>query len=270
MPVNQTIAAFNATETPIVLANEAKAELAARAMFQVPEEMFRRPSVTICSIWPHELESKPFSRGGKGRVIYRIAAGSPEKPSYLRVDNTYDMIQQQDGPQSIQQVAAPITGAHQAQNLVQYWVGDHPGNQAGRKGVGIINGDVATPEEIARLVKQQHNFLHFLVDRADDYHRVGKSFKISGEHKRALEMLRLDIKMHPWYTSIIQLYNDCPECSEKIFNTATKCRYCSISLAQYFLDRDIEVDAAIWPNVPKEMEFQKKRAKNKKEQVGAF
>ena len=113
--------------------------------------------------------------------------GSPEKPSYLLLQNTFDIVLGQEGMDKA--YGRAIIRADQiATDLIMHWTGDHPANVRGKKGIGVIKGVLvngkiqATPEEIKVLEKQQKGFLQFLVDRADEHWMRGDRGKI---HERA-------------------------------------------------------------------------------------
>lgn len=261
---------YNEQESPRAAADLEVEALMKSRMFSLPAELIQAPFVVVCSVWPERLTSQAFTHGGAGIKRYKIEPGSPEKPSYLPIQNTYDLIQQPEsltGP--LGHRPATILASQIAVDLIQYWTGDHPGNRRGKKGVGVIKGTrtetgsiVATPDEIVQLVKMQHDFLSFLVERADEYWDIGKREKVTNEHRKALKMLGLDIGQHPWYRSKVQLYNTCPRCAEKILVEANFCKHCRTDLVEFFMDENVVPDGEIWPSVVRAIE--RKTAKTAK------
>jgi hypothetical protein len=254
---------YSEAEMPRAEADIAAEAQARAALFSIPAELVEAPAIIICSIWPEPLDSQPFHHGGVGRKIYSIAAGSPENPAYLIIKNTWDWTIVQEGQGQRGDRQTPIFASSVANDLIRHWTGDHPGNRRGKKGVGIVVGQLnektrrmeATPAEIASLEKAQKGFLTYLVERADQFWDSGQREKVAGslEYRKALRMLGLDINQHPWYRSKVQLYNDCPLCAEKVSVNAIHCKHCHSSITAYFVDRDIEVSKAEWPKVYDDM-----------------
>lgn len=231
-----------------------------RRLFDLPPELFGLSTIVICSIWPQKMDSQPFTHGGVGRKVYSIEAGSVVKPAYLILQNTFDMIIQQQG-QERGNYPAQIPAAAYGNDIIRYWTGDHPANKRGKMGIGIIKGQrnaqgliTATPDEIAQLEKLQSGYLDYLIERADQLWDTGKREMIGNEHKRALKLRGQDINQHPWYRSRVQMYNDCPECFEPVKVEAIYCRHCSQSIVKHFTDRDEIPDPAKWPSITRELE----------------
>lgn len=265
---------YNVEEAPRLLADvEAEAQ-SRNALFNMPAGIEIQPFVVLCSVWPERLVSQPFSHGGIGRKYYYMEPGSAENPSYLIVQKTfyYTQFAQRDEP--ISYVESPVFAPGLAQNLIQFWTGDHPGNKRGKKGIGIIQGErvpvkdkvtgevkyelKATAQEIATLVKQQKDFLGFIVERADqhwDSARPGdRERATSPEPRKALKLLGLDETQHPWFRSKIKQYSPCPRCDSRISTNAIGCKDCGVELAKFFMDRDEIPSADEWPRVVKEIE----------------
>lgn len=263
---SEVLAQYNVTESPQVEADLHKEADTARRMFDLPAELFGLSSVVLCSIWPQRMESQIFTHAGVGRKIYTIEAGSLERPSYLILQNTFDLIIQQQGTEK-GHYTATIPAASYGNDIIRYWTGDHPGNRRGKKGIGIIKGHAvnglvtATPAELANLNHLQTEFLSYLVERADQLWDGGKREQIGNEHKRALKILGQDISQHPWFRSKIQMYNDCPECYEPVKIEAISCRHCSKSIPAYFMERDEIPDAVKWPRVVQEIDRLTKKKK---------
>lgn len=233
-------------------------EMSAQARFKPPARMMQSNRVVICSIWPEELISNPRSRGGQGAYRYHLAAGSVEKPSYLAVEPTYDIIFNPASPpdRPAEGTMGGIPAAIEAASLVQFWAGDHYANAAGKKGVGIIEGEKATSKEIQDLQRSQENWLKYMVNQADRYWRSNKPNeieKINNEHRRALKMLGLDYKLHPWYQDVVQVYSQCPWCESSVKSFAIFCSTCHKDIAPYYIERGIEVDAKALPKVAEEI-----------------
>lgn len=261
---------YNAAESPAAIMDlEAEAQARER-IFSMPAELLNAPFVVICSIWPEPLESQPFTHGGSGIKRYRIPPGSPEKPQYLLLQNTYDLIIQQEGIGEKGHRAAPIMASQIAHDIIMHWTGDHPGNQRGKKGVGVIRGVrtvaggiEATPDEILNLVTQQKAFLSFLVERADEWFDNGKREKIGKEHRKALKMLGLDETQHLWVRSKVNQYNQAPCCAERVLTEATVCRHCHTNLINWFIEEDIVPEQSKWPKVFAAIERRKGQSRGK-------
>jgi len=85
--------------------------------------MQARPTyVVVCSIYPRALRSEPMAHGGRARVYYELPAGSLERPSYLKVYNTFTMAQNIYQDSDANQLSPkPIDARNFAQNdLVGY------------------------------------------------------------------------------------------------------------------------------------------------------
>lgn len=233
----------------------------------LPQEMFSgmpgsRPSgVTICSIYPRDLKSEPFAHGGRGRVIYELKAGSVEKPSYLRVYNTFTMAQNiyQDSDAS-QLAPKPIEARSFAQNdLVGYWASHFVNGTVGRIGVFICAGDEATPQELEQAKQLQEEFFKEQVRLADEKWFGGeRKFNLT-EARRATKWLKdLDVKRHPWLADV--RYDStklCPQCSEQVASTSHYCKECKTNIAAYLMERGRPAPEG-WQAVAMEMEFLKK------------
>lgn len=263
--------AYNETEAPRISADLEAEKKAAEALFTLPADVVEAPYVTLCSIWPEPLDSQPFHHNGVGRKIYSLAAGSPETPAYCLLKNVWDWITVQEGvgEKGYQQVT--VTAGQIAIDLIKHWTGDHPANRRGKRGIGIIRGEFnpqtkrfeATAEEISILEKQQRGFLGYIVERCDQAWDSGKREYGFSEGRKALKMLGLDINQHLWYRSKVQLYNECPNCAEKVQVNAIYCKICHQSITEYFMNRDLIPDKAQWPKVVEDMERLTKGKKSK-------
>jgi hypothetical protein len=258
---SEVLAQYSAIETSRVEADlEGEAQQRQR-MFDLPAEFYGLSTITICSIWPEALDSQPFTHGGVGRRVYHIEAGSVEKPAYMQLQNTFDMIIQQQG-QEKGTYPATIPAASYGNDIIRFWTGDHPGNRRGKKGIGIIRGQrnpktgllEATPAEIAELERLQNGFLDYLIDAADRFWDRGERERIGSEHKRALKLRNQDVAQHPWFRSRVQTYNDCPECFEPVKVEAIFCKTCRQTIVDHFIRVGEVPDAAKWPRVYKEFE----------------
>jgi hypothetical protein len=227
-----------------------------------------------------------------GRKFYTIGAGSPLKPTVILIQSTFDYIQKA-GPEGMAEVEmAPIPAAAVATDLIMSWCGDHPGNRAGKRGVGIIRGQIVTADgdsppiaglgtswtvrptddEVNFLARVQTAYLQWLVDRADEYHSSRNpvdAIKISSEHREALQILNLDEKQHPWYRSKSVIhYSRCPNCAQMVLQDAIFCQYCRQSVLEYFLTYDITPSPEEWPNVCLLMEKAKAKGLEAKKPKG--
>jgi hypothetical protein len=257
--VNQSevLAQYNQIELPKAEEDLRQEAANARRMFDLPSEFFSLSTIVVCSIWPEALDSQTFTHGGIGRKVYHIEAGSVEKPAYMILQNTFDMIIQQIG-QEKGSYPATIPAAAYGNDIIRYWTGDHPANTRGKKGIGIIKGQInaknqieATPQEIHELERLQNGYLDYLIERADNFWDRGDRDKIGVQHKRALALRNQDITLHPWFRSRVQMFNECPNCAEPIKSDAIFCKVCSQNVVDYFIKYNEVPDAAKWPRVYK-------------------
>ena len=269
MDPTELIRRHNEAESPRAAA-EVEAEVTVRErLLAMPAELLNAGYVTLCSIWPERLTSQCFHHGGAGRKFYTIPPGSATEPSYLLLQNTYDIVLVQEGMDK--GYAEKVIRADQiAVDLIMYWTGDHPANVRGKKGVGVIKGKMvdgkvrATPEEITALKKQQDGFLQFLVDRADDFWMKGDRGKIQKEHKLAVRYLGLDEKSHLWINDTIQKHVNCPWCGDRVPIEAIVCKTgCRRDIAPYYVERDLQAEG--WPAVMAEIERLTKKKKGTKD-----
>lgn len=275
--VNQSevLKQYSDIETPRVEADLLSEADNARRMFDLPAEFYGLSTILICSIWPEALDSQPFTHGGVGRRVYHIEAGSIEKPAYLPLQNTFDMIIQQVG-QDKGHYPATIPAAAYGNDIIRFWTGDTPANRRGKKGIGIIKGQrnaqglvEATPAELAELERLQNGYLDYQIDSADRFWDRNERERIGNEHKRALKLRGQDVAQHPWFRSRVQTYNDCPECFEPVKVEAIFCKTCSQPIVDHFMKRDEIPDAAKWPRVFKEFERLTAKAAAPKENKNA-
>ena len=261
---------YNAQEAPRTQADIEEEIRMKAALFSIPAELIQMPYVTLCSVWPEALVSQPFVHGGIARKFYYMEPGSPEKPSTLLLQNTFQGVTVNQGNGDPGQDAKPILAGQIAVDLISHWTGDHPGNRKGKKGIGVIQGRVEDgkiiplPQEIAALEKTQREFLSFLVERADEYHDLGKREKITNEHRKALKMLGLDETQHPWYRAKRMQFNSCPACQKRIEQNVYKCAFCHTDLAEHFMMMDEVPSAELWPMVVKVID--RRTSKNRKEE----
>lgn len=242
-----------------------ESEMSAQTRFSPRMDKAGMQHVTICSIWPDPLISESMSRNGHGAWRYKIDAGSPDKPRYLRVEMAYDIVFDSSSPpdQPAEMTHKFIPANIEAAALIRFWAGDHPMNRHGMKGIRVIDGDLATPKEIAEMEKSQKAFLKAIISQADQRWQSADAKeikKIGPEAKKAFELLNLDVKLHRWYSNTEQINLECPNCSESVKNTAIFCSGCRQPIAAYFVDRDLTPDPKLWPRVAEEVERLKKKA----------
>lgn len=247
------------------VAGDVALENDAQARFKPPARMMNQHEVTIVSIWPEELISDSRPRGGQGAYRYQIGAGTRQKPSYLRVGSTYDIVFNPASPPMApaETTSGMIPAVIEAASLVRYWAGDHHANRFGKKGIGIIEGTVATDKELEQLERDQISWLKAMIAQADRYWRSNKPNeieKIGKEHRKALELLRLDFKLHTWYDNVVAVYAACPRCESPIKNTSTFCIECKLDIPPYVIEEGIEIDAASLPRVAEKVAKMKKKA----------
>ena len=192
---------------------------------------------------------------------YIMEAGSMQKPSYLRVYNTFmwvQNIQAADPNSDPGRTMVQITGAAIAKDLLQAWGGDHPAVRAGMIGVFICKGDVATPQELAAAkASQEARFRQIVANTDAAYEDERRRPHLSLEEgRRAMEWLGdKDHRTHRWYKPITQVeYQVCPACGGDVLTTAHICRGCQTNIAVYLRDRGRSVPQG-WTGVESEMEF---------------
>lgn len=264
LPAN-VIAALNneyaSTITPEMELEMERAKLVAAKMTDLPATALMAQTIVICSIWPEPLESRPFTHNGMGRKVYRIGAGTVEKPAYLAIQNAFDYQMTRGGGGAGEAEKAnynivTIRAAEIARDIIQYWAGDFSGNAYGMIGVGIVRGQLsddkifsATKEEIAELVGHQNAMLKKLVERADAMWDANQRERIGRTHRRALAILGLDETQHPWYRSKVQAFATCPRCAEQVKAEAQGCKHCGVDFAKWFDENPMDYKPGIWLRV---------------------
>ncbi len=260
----------------------------------LPAYLMPGTCITIASVVPWTLQSHQFPHRGLPRYTIPAALdGKEPKPfQLLRLQNTTTQIllvnQSRDGHRFGN---APIyalgtedspgdLNQGYAQDLIREWAGDHSaGIHNGKLGVGIIIGkrpwqpdNEPTPEEIAMLNKLQRGLYYGLIGAADQAW-VSNDPKLkartgSQEYRRALEFAVRDygekLERHAWY---IPLGSDgvgnamatCPACAGSFNRNAFICASCRTNLADYFLQRNFQIDAQQFPGVAKEVKFLQKQ-----------
>lgn len=249
------------------IAQQAAAEANRRQdLFGVPQAVENASRVTICSVWPEPLESQAFQHSYfdeatkqykiAGRFTYKIAAGSPSKPAYLHLYNNFSMVIGKDNDERQDQPRIN-KAADYAANIVQFWADNTLAAHVGKKGIGIIVGDEATPQELAFLEQAQRSYLSFLVEHADslaDSKHPNDHKKIGPVHRMALKLLGQDESQHKWSRTRVAQNAECPECGERILARALKCKHCQCNIVKFFVDRNLTPDPKLWPGVANEIE----------------
>ena len=219
--------------------------------------------VTICSIWPMSKESVQFAHGGKLKT-YRIEAGSLEKPSYLRIYNTYTLTQNinrvEDGDPA--QMARAVNARQLAQNdLVGYWTGNTLVGHTGRIGIFVCQSDRATPAELQNAKREQESFCKAQIQNADEQWFGGKrGFPLTEARRAAIWMKDTDQKRHPWFSDVgFDSTRECPKCGDQVSTARSFCKGCSTNVAEYLMERSRPAPEN-WAAVKEEMEFLAKKA----------
>jgi hypothetical protein len=231
------------------------------------DSLTNRGSKYILSIVPWRLESPVFFHGG-GRKVYELPATEKGQYHVLRIDNTFTKIMDltQDADEISQRghdyTARPIAAQHVVDDLIQHFAGDHPANASGgRIGVMQIAGPIPTKQELDSARDNQLKFFRNLVAQADAYYiDPQRRHRIQAEHHRALIYLDAeDPKRHPWFVDIGPENSiNCPACHSATPSQAYICPQCRTDMADYYLRRGIEVNAAVMPGVAAEVQFRKK------------
>lgn len=222
-------------------------------------------SITLCSIYPQDLESITLPHGG-GLKVYKIKAGSMAKPSYTTIYNTFTMVMgmQTDPDRPPDREPKQITASDIVKDLLKHWGGDHPATRAGFIGVFACKGTTATAEELQRAKEKQEAYFRRIVADADaawadPRRRNNLSLE---EARRAMEWLGdKNHRAHEWYRPISQVeYRACPACASDVETVAHVCKSCHTNIAVWLRDRDRIVEPGSWPGVEAEMKFLAKAA----------
>jgi len=116
----EALRAFNETESPQTAA-DIEAEVRHRErMFNIPAEFQNARFVTICSVWPERMVSQAFTHAGVGIRRYTIEAGSLNKPAYLLLENTFDLVIQQEGVGEVGHGVRTITAVSYGADIIKH------------------------------------------------------------------------------------------------------------------------------------------------------
>lgn len=209
----------------------------------VTPEMFNasRGSLTICSIYPAAL-TKLINHNGRTR--YHIEAAPRGSYSTLTVYDTQQWCQSTDaGEGRHQMVPLPIPVRIVAEDLVATWAGDTLGKRSGFKpGIGIIAGEIPTPQELAHLRNQQSALFNWYITSAMGLHMKGQGNEITDIHRLAArEMLDKGAERLPWFpVTDFEAVKRCVACDKQISATALRCDHCHQPLADWYLKYDLD------------------------------
>lgn len=196
---------------------------------------------TICSIWPAALRAQ---RKHNGLTDYNLAAAPRGSYATLTVYDTQQWINiPNDRSYKGSIEPRPIPAEIIANDLVATWGNDTVGARSGYKpGIGIIAGDVPTPDELAALRSGQNNLFNWLITDANGKHMSGEGVNISDMHRMAAkEMLGNGAERLPWFPVIeFALLKECPACGKQTESKAKVCDKCHENIVDWYLKYNLD------------------------------
>jgi len=175
--------------------------------------------VTIFSVYPEQMEVQ-FSRRAPVNK-FPLAAGSPEKPALLVVEDTWESNATGTGNTRIlaEHTAADIV----EQMTVRLWEADGPGRAY--PGIGICKGERPNASEIEDAVACQRRFFALLVNAARELERLDRRKDIQAKHRMAGR--ELGVTGEKWMLDESKAaMKHCSWCAEWIDQSARKCPKC--------------------------------------------
>ncbi|MFN7834469.1 MAG: hypothetical protein ACK5NY_01550 [Burkholderiaceae bacterium] len=234
------------------------------------------PFVTICSVEDEDFYKRLFvvaptdeNPTDLGRATeYRLKR--PQKNQHYSILKIYsgfqfptnfEMSTNGGDPKSPPQ---PISAYEIARDLLEEWQGKGIHSSSLAKGLMIIQSEVPTAEELAKLQEMKWERMRTLVMKADQRIASGASLDtITPEDVRASQALG---EPRAWSDPKKQMAKKhCMACAELILADATKCSHCGTDLESFYLEQHYtpdeikEFDIAVWKN----MEAKKKRLTRK-------
>ncbi len=218
-----------------------------------------RNAVTICSIYP-AAQHKRIRHNGL--TDYSIAKAPRGSYSTLTVYDTQEWcarVSPTDGKPTW--MPMPIPAMVVANDLVATWAGDTLGKRSGyTPGIGIIEGNKPTPNELAVLRKGQDALFDWYIKDAHGKFTRGQSTEITDVHRLAAkEMLDKGAERLPWYPTVIfAAVKDCVACGQQIDARSKVCDKCSTNLVDWYIKYNL--DSADDPVIHTFMVKMKKKA----------
>jgi len=177
--------------------------------------------VTIFSVYPEQMEVQ-FSRRAPVNK-FPLAAGSPEKPAFLVVEDTWESNATGTGNTRIlaEHTAADIV----EQMTVRLWEADGPGRAY--PGIGICKGERPNASEIEDAVACQRRFFALLVNAARELERLDRRKDIQAKHRMAGR--ELGVTGEKWMLDESKAaMKPCSWCRKWIDTQARKCPECGM------------------------------------------
>lgn len=174
----------------------------------------------IFSVYPEEM-SVTFSRRAPVSV-FKIAAGTPQNPAILAVEDTWESNATGTGN-------TRILAEHTARDVVEQmttrlWEANGPSRA--HPGIGICAGDRPTAGEIEDALDCQRRFFALLVNAAREFERLDRRKDVQPRHRMAGR--ELGIKGEKWMLDDSkETLKHCSWCAEWIDATARRCPKCT-------------------------------------------
>ncbi len=203
----------------------------------------------ICSVYPMAKRAtrrhSTTSRRPDGKfavscdTVYTIPAAPRDSYSILAVYDAMTPIVgwSSDGPSQNTITPGHIPVRVVAEDLVQEWAGQTIASKEGHgPGIGIVAGDIPTPDELAYLRERHRSFCEWLVHDGNDKLLQGKTGNITNIHRLgAFWLLGEAAQQLSWYPKMDQRQvKDCPRCAKQILAAALGCEHCSLDLINWY------------------------------------
>jgi hypothetical protein len=216
-----------------------------RPMDVLPEvRQTQRMHYTICSIYPAPLRKQVRHNG---ITIYQMPAAPRGSYTTLRVYDTQEWCARPDPTDGRQHwLPMPIPALIVAQDLVATWAGDTLGKRSGfSPGIGLIQGDKPTPEELSKLRAQQSSLFNWFITDAMGKYMKGLGNEITDIHRLAAkEMLDKGAERLPWYpTTDFAAVKNCVACGKQVNEAALRCDHCTTVLPDWYEANGMDTSA---------------------------
>lgn len=199
--------------------------------------MARKATVTIVSVYPFELPHKKGisceaerhygPKKGQGYAIFELPTAPREGHSTLVVEDCWQRVYMGENIGYRPQI---IEATEIAQDLLTNWVSRRVGSGDGLgPGIGIIQGETPTKEELQALRAQQEAYFSRLVSLARQHSRENHPDRITDEMRAAGKWLGLSKDEDRWIDPIEVQASlvPCPYCYSRINSMATVCPVCT-------------------------------------------
>ncbi len=192
-----------------------------------------KTTVTICSVFFQPVSAKrdyrPFDgSGGYTNTMFSIGACKRGEHKTLTVQNHFQRTYIGDGVYNdIPVYAEDLNGVDGlASDLVKQWATHVIGGEIGGPGIGIIAGEVPTPEEIQVLLDRQTPWCEFRCDQAEVDWLAGRKNNIDSNQRGCAVWLGKQDD-YEWVSARGTTRNKpCPMCTKPILAQAVTCEHC--------------------------------------------